>query len=75
MFVFLSEKMIWEPIPLAENNVGARNSASMTKLLETRKGTAEDIAWCFWEMCQGCNIHAEVIPGYLKCKSFLSIVN
>ena len=68
IFVFLSEKFTWEPLHGNEGIDRGRSPASLQRLFETRRGTAEDIAWCFWEMCQGCNIHAEVIPGHLKCK-------
>ena len=73
IFVFLSEKFTWEPLHATDSFERERNVASLQKLFETRRGTAEDIAWCFWEMCQGCNIHAEVISGHLKCKEPLLV--
>ena len=66
IFVFLSEKFTWEPLHATDGLDHERNPASLQRLFETKRGTSEDIAWCFREMCQGCNIHAEVIPGHLK---------
>jgi len=66
IFVFLAEKFTWEPLHPSDFMEHERSEVELGKLLETKKGTAEEIAWCFWEMCQGCGIHAEVIPGYLK---------
>ena len=69
IFVFLSEKFTWEPLHPSDGFDHERNPGSLQKFFETRRGSAEDIARCFGEMCQGCNIHAEVIPGHLKCKT------
>lgn len=71
IFVFLSEKFTWEPLPPTERFELDRNSVSLYRLFEAKRGTSEEIAWCFWEMCQGCNIHGEVISGHLKCKASL----
>jgi len=66
IFVFLSEKFTWEPLHGSDHHDQNRDNDSLVKLFETRRGTSEEIALCFWEMCQGCNIHAEIISGHLK---------
>ena len=66
IFVFLSEKFAWEPLHASDIVECEPTPSSLTKIFETKRGTAEDLAWCFLEMCQGCCIHAEVIAGYLK---------
>jgi hypothetical protein len=68
IFIFLSEKFTWEPHQVSDVYGTEPNCEALSRLLETRRGTSEDMAWCFWEMCQGCSIHAEVIGGHLKGK-------
>jgi hypothetical protein len=72
IFVFLSEKFTWEPLH-ASDNLQDREDDSLLKMFETRRGTSEEIATCFWEMCKGCNIHAEIIAGHLKGSKCWSI--
>jgi len=67
IFVFLAEKFTWEPLQSGEPIDSRQEGICLQKFLETRRGTAEEVARCFWEMCQGCNIHAQVISGHLKC--------
>lgn len=70
IFVFLSEKFTWEPLHGTDHHDQNRDNDSLVKLFETRRGTSEEIALCFWEMCHGCNIHAEIISGHLKGETF-----
>lgn len=67
IFIFLSEKFTWEPLHGSEASEPEPDAEALVRLFESRRGTSEDLAWCFWEMCQGCGIHGEVISGHLKC--------
>ena len=58
VFIWVSEKIAWEED--FEGQVEAR------RVIQTRKGCAEEVAVLVMEMCSAVGIHAEVVRGYLK---------
>ncbi|KAF4633768.1 hypothetical protein G7Y89_g4341 [Cudoniella acicularis] len=58
IFTWVSEKVIWEDD--FETEVDAR------RVIQTKRGCAEEVAVLVLEMCAAVGIHAEVVRGYLK---------
>lgn len=58
IFTWVSEKIAWEED--FEGEVSAR------RVIQTRRGCAEEVAVLTMEMCLSMGIHAEVVRGYLK---------
>ncbi|KAH8656528.1 hypothetical protein BGZ60DRAFT_458674 [Tricladium varicosporioides] len=58
IFTWVSEKIIWEED--FECEVDSR------RVIQTKRGCAEEVAVLVLEMCAAVGIHAEVVRGYLK---------
>ncbi|MCJ1475767.1 cytokinesis protein 3 [Lambiella insularis] len=58
IFTWVSEKIAWEEA--FEGQVDSR------RVIQARRGCAEEIAVLTMEMCSAMGIHAEVVRGYLK---------
>ncbi|KAI9777242.1 MAG: cytokinesis protein 3 [Geoglossum umbratile] len=58
IFTWVSEKVAWE-----EDFEGQADSR---RVIQTKRGCAEEVAVLVSEMCAAVGIHAEVIRGYLK---------
>jgi len=58
IFTWVSEKVTWEED--CETEVDAR------RVIQTKRGCAEEVAVLVLEMCAAVGIHCEVIRGYLK---------
>lgn len=58
IFSWVSEKITWEDD--CETEVDAR------RVIQTKRGCAEEVAVLVMEMCAAVGIHCEVIRGYLK---------
>jgi transglutaminase/protease-like cytokinesis protein 3 len=58
IFTWVSEKISWEEE--FEGNVDPR------RVIQTKRGCAEDVAVLVMEMCAAIGIHCEVVRGYLK---------
>lgn len=58
IFTWVSEKISWE-----EDFVG---EIDPRRVIQTRRGCAEEVAVLVMEMCAAVGIHAQVVRGYLK---------
>ena len=58
IFTWVSEKVTWEED--CETDIDSR------RVLQTKRGCAEEVAVLVLEMCAAVGIHAEIIRGYLK---------
>ncbi len=58
MFTWVSEKVAWEED--FEGDIDTR------RVIQTKRGCAEEVAVLVMEMCAAVGIHAEVVRGYLK---------
>ncbi|KAH0545271.1 hypothetical protein FGG08_000570 [Glutinoglossum americanum] len=58
IFTWVSEKVAWEED--FEGQVDSR------RVIQTKRGCAEEVAILVMEMCAAVGIHAEVVRGYLK---------
>ena len=58
IFTWISEKVAWE-----EDFEGEMDSR---RVIQARRGCAEEIAVLVLEMCSAMGLHAEVVRGYLK---------
>lgn len=58
IFTWVSEKVTWEDD--FEGEVDSR------RVIQTKRGCAEEVAVLVLEMCKAVGIHAEVVRGYLK---------
>ncbi|KAH0562676.1 hypothetical protein GP486_002648 [Trichoglossum hirsutum] len=58
IFTWVSEKVAWEED--FEGQVDSR------RVIQTKRGCAEEVAVLVMEMCTAVGIHAEVVRGYLK---------
>ncbi|KAI4186400.1 MAG: hypothetical protein L6R41_003518 [Letrouitia leprolyta] len=58
IFTWISEKIAWEED--FEGEVDAR------RVIQMRRGCAEEVAVLVMEMCSAMGMHAEVVRGYLK---------
>ena len=58
IFTWVSEKISWEEE--FEGNVDPR------RVIQTKRGCAEEVAVLVMEMCAAVGIHCEVVRGYLK---------
>ena len=58
IFTWVSEKITWEE--------DCETDADSRRVLQTKRGCAEEVAVLILEMCAAVGIHAEVIRGYLK---------
>jgi len=58
IFTWISEKVTWEED--FESDIDPR------RVIQTKRGCAEEVAVLVLEMCAAVGIHAEVIKGYLK---------
>lgn len=61
IFTWVSEKVAWEEE--FEGDIDAR------RVIQTRRGCAEEVAVLVMEMCSSIGLHAEVVRGYLKAPS------
>lgn len=68
IFTFLAEKISWDRDfnPLNPMEDEESTIISTSRVLETRHATAEEIATCFSEMCDGIGVVCEVIKGHLR---------
>ena len=58
IFTWVSEKVAWEED--FEGDVDTRH------VIQTRRGSAQEVAVLVMEMCSAVGLHAEVVRGYLK---------
>jgi len=58
IFTWVSEKITWEED--FESDIDSR------RVIQTKRGCAEEVAVLVLEMCAAVGIHAEIIRGYLK---------
>jgi hypothetical protein len=58
IFTWVSEKIIWEE--------GFESDIDSRKVIQSKRGSPEEVAVLVMEMCAAVGIHAEVIRGYLK---------
>jgi hypothetical protein len=58
IFTWVCEKITWEEE--SESNIDSR------RVIQTKRGCAEEVAVLVLEMCGAVGIHAEIIKGYLK---------
>jgi hypothetical protein len=58
IFTWVSEKITWEED--VESDIDSR------RVIQTKRGCAEEVAVLVMEMCAAVGIHAEIIRGYLK---------
>ncbi|RAL61550.1 hypothetical protein DID88_009589 [Monilinia fructigena] len=59
IFTWVSEKITWEE--------GFDNETSDSRrVIQTKHGSSEEVAFLVMDMCKAIGIHAEVIRGYLK---------
>jgi transglutaminase/protease-like cytokinesis protein 3 len=58
IFTWVSEKITWEED--CETDINSR------RVLQTKRGCAEEVAVLVLEMCAAVGIHAEIVRGYLK---------
>jgi transglutaminase/protease-like cytokinesis protein 3 len=58
IFTWVSEKITWEE--------GFETDIDSKRLIQTKRGCAEEVAVLVMEMCAAVGIHAEVVKGYLK---------
>ncbi|CAD6447113.1 e8d90b43-028d-40f6-92a9-a0bcc51462b6 [Sclerotinia trifoliorum] len=59
IFIWVSEKITWEE--------GFDNDTSDSRrVIQTKHGSSEEVAFLVMDMCKAVGIHAEVIRGYLK---------
>ena len=58
IFTWVSEKITWEED--FETDIDSK------RLIQTKRGCAEEVAVLVMEMCAAVGIHAEVVKGYLK---------
>ena len=58
IFTWVSEKITWEED--FESDIDSR------RVIQTKRGCAEEIAVLVLEMCAAVGIHAEIVRGYLK---------
>lgn len=58
IFTWVSERVAWEED--FEGEVDSR------RVIQMRRGCAEEVAVLVMEMCHAMNLHAEVVRGYLK---------
>lgn len=58
IFTWVSEKISWE-----EDFIG---DVDCKRIIQTKRGCAEEVAVLVKEMCAAVGIHAEVVRGYLK---------
>lgn len=58
IFTWVSEKIVWED--------AYEGTTDPRRVIQTKRGSAQDVAILVCEMCAAVGIHAEVIHGYLK---------
>ncbi|TVY40116.1 cytokinesis protein, partial [Lachnellula subtilissima] len=58
IFTWVSEKINWED--------GLESDPDSRRVIQTKRGCAEEVAVLVLEMCAAVGIHAEVVRGYLK---------
>lgn len=58
IFTWVSEKVTWEED--IDSNVDSR------RVIQAKRGSAEEVAVLVMEMCSAVGIHAEIVKGYLK---------
>ena len=58
IFTWVSEKITWEE--------GFDSQPDSRRVIQTKRGSAEEVAVLVMEMCSAVGIHAEIIRGYLK---------
>ncbi|PQE22802.1 variant SH3 domain-containing protein [Rutstroemia sp. NJR-2017a BBW] len=58
IFTWVSEKITWEE--------GFDSDANSRRVIQSKHGCSEDVAFLVMEMCTAVGIQAEVIRGYLK---------
>ncbi|KAI9828372.1 MAG: cytokinesis protein 3 [Thelocarpon impressellum] len=58
IFTWVSEKVVWEED--FEGDIDSR------RVIQTKRGCAEEVAVLVMEMCAAVGLHAEVVRGYLK---------
>ncbi|OKL64419.1 hypothetical protein UA08_00424 [Talaromyces atroroseus] len=59
IFTWVSEKIAWEE-PVDENEV------DLKRVINMKRGSAQEVAFLVKEMCSAVGLHADVIKGYLK---------
>ncbi|KAL2863326.1 putative SH3 domain protein (Cyk3) [Aspergillus lucknowensis] len=61
IFTWISEKIAWdEPIEDIDTDI------DLKRVLQTRRGCAQEVAYLVKEMCAAVGLHAEAIEGFLK---------
>ena len=58
IFTWVSEKIIWEE--------GFDSNVDSRRVIQAKRGSAEEVAVLVMEMCSAVGIHAEIVKGYLK---------
>ena len=58
IFTWVSEKITWEE--------GLESDIDPKRVIQTKRGCAEEVAVLVLEMCAAVGIHAEIVRGYLK---------
>lgn len=59
IFTWVSEKIVWEQ-PIDDDDV------DMRRVIQTKRGTPQEVAILVKEMCAAVGLHADVIRGFLK---------
>lgn len=65
IFTFMTEKIAWEPAGVMPADYGDQN-LSVSRVLQARRGCAEEVARCVKAMCDDVGIVCQVVHGYLK---------
>lgn len=63
-FDFCSTKLKWEG--LVSDDALEEGVGSLTRTMQSRRASCQDIANAFKQMCDALSIYCDVIPGYLK---------
>lgn len=59
IFTWVSEKIVWEE-PIDDDDV------DMRRIIQTKRGTPQEVAILVKEMCAAVGLHADVVRGFLK---------
>ncbi|KAF7178723.1 hypothetical protein CNMCM7691_007541 [Aspergillus felis] len=59
IFTWVSEKIAWDE-PVEELGI------DLKRILQTRRGSPQEVAFLVKEMCAAVGLHAEVVQGFLK---------
>ncbi|KAL4923748.1 putative SH3 domain protein (Cyk3) [Aspergillus undulatus] len=59
IFTWVSEKIAWDE-PIEDMDI------DMRRVLQTKRGCAQEVAYLVSEMCAAVGLHAEAIEGFLK---------